>query len=503
VRFLHPASQGSRALLARASVLTTAAFLLGAMLSPATATQPSSKTYTDSASPSGTDSPVSVGETVAATFSIANTNTQQTLGSANITAPAGVTINPDPTTIAIYACFTSLPKPTSPPPPCSSTTDVNFAGTASVDFTNTIIQLRNLNLAEPTSSANGTVYEVVTVTFNMTVGCNATSGQWSTLNAVKQSNNWNGPPGNNYTNAGTDPSLVVSGGSCHLAFWTQPASTVKGTGITTTSFDTSNPQVGSPIEVLAYGGDPSTPASWVPMPGVSVSIAYLNADLLTAKPVALATTTTGSDGIASFSGLTITTSGDYVLVASSPVIPPPTGPDPSISGYDSSANPPVNRSFAITDTYCSLASSSCGTTQLSYSNTITTITTSGTSGYVAAGITANYAGGCQGYSAYSGAIVTAIVTTGTQSFVTLDLEKVLSGKIGVSSFEVCFESDASFAGLYGTVPAYTFGVLADCTNPNTYDNAPCVVSRNRSTVAKSDVLITVALPLNGDPKLFS
>lgn len=452
MRFLHPAGQGSRALLARASVLTTAAFLLGAMLTPTMASVTTNKTYSDAAAPGS----ISAGQTVTgATFSITNTNDQQTLGSANITPPSGVTIAPSPLSVSFASG--------------ASTSGVS----AAVD-SGGAIELRNLNLA---------YNDTVTLTFTLTAACGATGGSWGTQ--VKQSNSFNGPPGNDFTNSADDPSLAITGAGCYLAFVDQPANAAKTDYITNATFD----PTGGPVTVGAYDG------SGKPIDGVTVSIASDPTSNLTSATATTGLSTSGAP--ASFSTLKITTSGTYDLVATA-------------AGFTSA----ISNSFIITDTASTCTSgTSCSVTDQGtggYSNTTGTATSAGTStgNYLAMTLSANgNLNECTGYTGFSKALIDVEINTGSVTISTIEIDKVLSGKVGVSSFQVCFSpktTSSNFTDRSGnSVTVGQWGLLPDCTsNKNNIENAPCVVSRNRSQ-SSSNVLITIAIPAGDPPRYFS
>ncbi|HEX5465399.1 MAG TPA: carboxypeptidase-like regulatory domain-containing protein [Candidatus Limnocylindrales bacterium] len=405
-------------------MLTSSLLLLSGILSPAFVAA-GTKPYSDGATPES----IGAGASVAGTFSITNENRSQTLGSANITPPADMTVT-------------------------GATSDV---GTLKVS--GGVIELRDLDLAYPDS---------VTVSFTLTAPCGASSGQWST--DVKQSNAFNGPPGNGFTNVGSDPTTAVVG-SCSLAFVAEPTDATVTTTITSVALDPS----GSPVTVAALAGDGS------PVDGVSIG--------LTASPaVAISGSgaTTGPGGApAAFGGLGIATVGSYTLTASA-------------AGFGSA----TSTSFTVANVGCAPATD-C-TTSSSAGNTTSSVSTNGGTdgGYILLTLSKDYDGSCAGYSGLSQQS-DVDVTTGQPSTAVIQIDKALSGHRGVASFQVCFASTIGFWDRDGAwVAPGSFGLLPDCPNPDATAGAPCILSRNRSPQAKSDVLITFIFPA-ADPKYFS
>jgi hypothetical protein len=488
VRFLHPASPGSRALLARASVLTTAAFLLGAMLTPTMAGTTTTKPYEDSATP------YAVASTGAApgTFSITNDASPQTLGSANITLSqftivSGAVAGTVTLTGALCGGTTSLPLSVDGTPSTS--------GTACID-SNGAIELRNLNLAP------GSKVTVSSFTIN-TSGVTG-SAQWATQ--VKQSNNFNGPPGNNFTllKGTSDPTLTVCSGQCTLAFAAQPASAAATAPIASTPYAGSAAGYtgGQPITVLATDGNGH------PLSGVPVTIGlgtYTTTYGSTTTPVLSGTktaSTAASSGIASFGNLSINTSGTYTLLIG------------NLSGFSISNNP--SNEFAISDSAidCSTSTSGlCAGSDTGPSGTGVNASSPTSSGFLALTISGQYPTPqtCleEGYTTHSGLVTIDIIppagssATGT-TIATIDIPAQYSSNQGVSSFQVCFASSTGgwTDRLGAVVPANEYSLLPDCTTTPSDPNpatAPCVISRNRSPNGTNDVLLTFAFP-SGDPK---
>lgn len=148
-----------------------------------------------------------------------------TLGSANLTVPAGLGLTIDT---------------------AGSTGETNYSTYASTS-TSTTLQLRNLNLA-----ANGQV----TVAFFVN-SSSATCGEGTWGMQVKQSNDFNGT-GNDFsppTKSSGLTSLITSG--CHLAWKYQPASADQSTPITDTAFTQSGINVHSvAVQILDGSNQP-------------------------------------------------------------------------------------------------------------------------------------------------------------------------------------------------------------------------------------------------------
>ncbi len=181
-------------------VLALAAVVVITAGSAATTTKP----YTATFDPG----PLAGGGTVHVNLAISNLANPQTLGSANVTAASSGS-----------SSFTIL----------GATTPQGDANVVSGT-----LQLRNLNVA-PNATLN--------VDIAVSTPCAAGSYTWGI--SAKQSNNYNGPPGNDFTLKSTGNSLVttLSGSSCKLIWVTQPASAVVNTVITGTAGDPSGPSV--------------------------------------------------------------------------------------------------------------------------------------------------------------------------------------------------------------------------------------------------------------------
>jgi hypothetical protein len=151
-----------------------------------------------------------------------STNSSITLGSADFWAPPGwslgaVTSTPAGWTVAVQHNVTA---------PDGSVTDVvTFRATAPL--------------------TNG---QSIQATVTGTAPCSPSSSLWQT--EAKQSNNFSGPPGNDFTPSPSNNTTTTVTGSCTLRWVTEPTSAVVNTTITGSAYSTS----GSPVEVQALDG---------------------------------------------------------------------------------------------------------------------------------------------------------------------------------------------------------------------------------------------------------
>jgi hypothetical protein len=238
----------------RRNVLASALVLvLAAIVLQSSAAGTSSKPYTATITPTT----LVGGTTTSVTFSITNNANPQTLGSVNLTAPSGF----------------------------SNASYVIASGPGTIDptSTSTVLKLRNLNLA-PSAK--------VTVTMDTTAPCAGGSYPWSLK--VKQSNDFNGPPGNDFS--GVAPTTQVTGG-CTLDWGNEPASAVKSDTITSAPYD----ELGDPVTVRAVDPDGNTITS---VNGLQVSLGNAATTGCPAATGFSGTSTTMVNGVAEFTGLT-------------------------------------------------------------------------------------------------------------------------------------------------------------------------------------------------------
>jgi hypothetical protein len=197
--------------------------------SAATTTKPYTANLCDSgqlvlsACPEGTTTPPALpGGTAVVYLTLHNTANPQSLGSANIGLPA---VLPAGSPQISYASA-SLPP-----------------GAGTVSSTPSLVMLRNLNLASGRSLT-------VTLTLN-TPTCISATYDWGAAGVlrVKQSNDFNGPPGNDFTRAQPSSLTATVSGDCHLAVVPnhQPQDTIKSQTITDALFSS-----GGAVQVGLY-----------------------------------------------------------------------------------------------------------------------------------------------------------------------------------------------------------------------------------------------------------
>jgi hypothetical protein len=211
------------------------------------------------------------GGTATAVLQLKNLADPQSLGSANITAPAAYTL----------------------------TGGSLGSGSGTATRAGNTLQLRNLSLA-PNATVN--------ITLNFKTPCvDGTARTWAII--VKQANNFSGPPGNDFVRAtGTAaPVTTAAASACLLRFANQPAATHTGSTITD-AFDSS----GSGIRVEIY--DPVSGLTVDTDAPVSLALGFNTAGGTLSGGAA----TNAVAGVATFSALSINKPGPYTLKASSP-----------------------------------------------------------------------------------------------------------------------------------------------------------------------------------------
>src|SRR5215469_12986852 len=397
----------------------------------------SGKCYRTTVSPQS----VVAGLSQAFTFTVTNEATTQTLGSIQITAPAGFVVTGAP-------------------------------GAAS--YTATSALFLNLGLSSPGQQA--------TLTVDATAPCSAAASAWSVQ--AKQSNQFNGSGNDFVLDTTGNPLAAAVTGSCSLAFQNEPAGGVAGSPITS--------QIGqsaatSPVSVEVLAGDNTTVVS------NSNAVITLNIGASpNSNPVTLSGTTQvqASQGVASFSNLIISKTGwPYTLVATSPGI---SQQQSATSSY-----------FGIYGGWQSCSGGPCSGTSSTTTTTGTATTSGATSGqFVGVGLGGLAEFSCNGsYQPASDPLNFDVLqpsgaTSNALFTVTLEVSKQVvqsSGRTAASSWQVCFGSNVPFTAQPGTslqlvvggVTYYT-GLLPDCTNTAT--NSPCVLSRNKDNAG--DELVT-------------
>ena len=375
------------------------------------------------------------------------------------------------------------------------------AGTAStftVTFTNPAgaqQQVGSANVTPPftlvsPAGRNGTVElrtmalqagESFSVDITVSVPCSSSgNATWSIL--AKQSNSFNGPPGNNVAVVG-DLVTPVSG-SCGLAWGTLPAAAEVGAAITGTPYD---PSAAAPTVLVVD-------SSGQPVPGATVPITVSLAPGSGFGPLSGTTTRTTSDGVAAFTGLSIGSPGQYSLQASAPGLAPVYTPVFSID---------TEGVQCVEDVTCT------GTAAIGRSSfTLTGVPNANPdAGILRLSVGAGLALDCDGYQELTVSAVVFDVTGGREKTAVLTINKKDMQSVpnnGASFLQICFGAPHSFPTRTGTAvvdgsfdwngdgvpePVYE-GLLPDCGAP------PCISKQQKT--GSGDGVVTVSLP-PGDP----
>lgn len=417
------------------------------------------KTFSASVSPSPLIAGATYGQGARAanplTITITNTSTAQAqLGSANVTAPAGIVLVAG-----------------------TASSSVGTAATAG----SSLIELRNLALA-PGASV------VVTVSAQIECAANHASYTWGFVS--KQANDFKGT-GNDLTQDAPVSSSVS--GTCGIVFSKQPAASEK-TPVTITSkiYDPS----GAAVTVTVRDAAGVDTVGWW-----TGSITLTKGDDATGG---LAVLSGGLSGSASGGSVTFTpridrSASGYSLIAT----PSPTAGSASVgtstTGLESS-------NFDIVDdaTICQ-ASTACSASAGQGNKTGAKVDATATGG--AQGDLVILAIGdptllvdCAGYVETSDVVeynVTAengVDGSGRAKQATLTLSAAFVTK-SASKYEVCYTSDSDFTDKFGnTVVPGDEGLLPTCANRN--PQLPCVVSR---VLDKQKNLVIVVSSPPGDP----
>ena len=423
-----------------------ASTLVAAMLAPpaagatsAGACLPSGKCFAVTVSPT---SPAA-GSSAAFAFAITNEAPTQQLGSVQISAPNGFVI-----------------------------TGASGSGT----FTSSSALFLNLSLA-PSAT--------ITLTVSAVAPCGSGAYQWGI--AGKQSNNFNGPPGNDFL---LDPASAgnLSGtlaGSCSLAFTSdgQPADTAVNAVITSAVGSQGGPVK---VEVLDGSGQLAT--------GSTAAVTVAIGSNPGSGSLSGTLTVSARGGVASFFDLSIDRAGvGYTLTATSPGITPmASGSFDILGSLQSSCSTP-----------CTVSSSTTTT-----SATITTTSPIPAGDFLAVGVGGvDYA--CVGtYQRVSDPVSfnvlspAGVALSSAQFTVTLEIDKsavLASGRTGAAQWQICYASTQGFAAQPGTsgtavIGGVTFntGLLLDCSNTQ---GVPCVQARHKDNAG--DVIVTFLA--SGDP----
>jgi hypothetical protein len=372
-------------------------------------------------------------------FTLRNDASPQSLGSADLLAPAGVVIGQ--------------------PGPITTTGFTNTSATATL-VANTLV-LRNLSIPPGDS---------ITVRF---AACGSSSSStWALV--AKQANNFNGSPGNDFI---VEPAsvLTASATSCTLSFVDQPANALANAAITSMGF-----QAGSPVEVKA--GD----SNGDPIAGVTVNVSLLSPGGVAASLAGATTSVSDANGLAAFTSLSVDRPGYFNLHATA------NGFAPQDSSVFLIAQVACRTSVCTSE---SLSTKSTGATVTLVSPSSLDILSAGLGGY-----TYDCAGYASVTDPLGFDVWTADGRTfdpAASSQVTLDISKqtvTISPNNGAPFYQICYASSVSFPTRTGTavqttIPGSTtpffVGLLPDCSSSIP---APCVVSRHKGP--SGDVLIS-------------
>jgi hypothetical protein len=393
-------------------------------------------------------SPASVPAGQSATFdaTLTNQTDQQQLGSADITVPSDFT-------------GVSVADP---------------AGPATATVTGNVVRLRNASVAPGGS---------ITVSVTATTPCAGGAYTWAVV--AKQSNDFNGPPGNDLTLNTQDSSLTTNvTGACALRFVAgrQPADARVGETISSLDYQPAGASV--QVEVVdGTGHRVTTSTASVTMAlGPSIGLGALHGTL----------TVAASAGVASFANLSIDAPGTYTLRASS-------------AGLTSA----TSDSFRIDQVAVACLEDVTCSASLANGTTTFDVTAPGNANVDAGVLVLDNGIGvaidCAGYDELT-ATPTVIEGPDRAKTVTSTIDKRTMNQLpnnGASFLQMCFGAPYTFATRPGTaltgvdtdgdsVDDFFYGLLPDC------GTAPCVSSRNK-TNAGDGVIVTQAPAGTRDP----
>jgi len=345
---------------------------------------------------------VSPGTSVQFAVTLRNTTKTQMMGSANVTAPTGFTIT-------------------------SATPDGKT------------VELRNLATAP-----GGTVTRSFTATTAATTGAAA----WTII--AKQSNDYNGSPGNNLTLDAANSHLSSYVGTCVLAFVTQPTDAKVGSNITSVQAD----PAGTPVRVEVLNG-PNGQRVTTSSDSVSLAIkagtGTAGAALTPSTPSANAV-----NGVASFA-FSIGTAGlGYQITASS-------------SGSASAGS----ASFNVADDAVLCTGHNCNGNASKDDVAVNVTAPLADAGDVILVALDVQELSCAGYTPLAGTpVVTFVLISNSYRLVTIRVPQLLATRPAAQDL-VCYSSALSFVDRAGnTVPSEGSGLLPDC-KAKTPLSAPC------------------------------
>lgn len=431
---------------------------------------PGDKEYTATASPAV----LPAGSSATISIAIRNLADPQSLGSANVSVPAG---------IAVTASTVSV-----------SADQPGFTGTASL--AGSTLQLRNLALL-PGRTA--------TVTLTGRAVCDPTTAPYVFTTAVKQSNDFNGD-GNDFVISGPQPSVAITG-VCHLAFLTQPADSQKATDITSVDYT----PTGAPVQVEVVDGSGTARITDWPYP-VDLSLATDPTGRATLSGYVSAPAVSG---VATFFSPLLSEKGPRIDLAAPGYRLAASSSDGSGVIASSGASDP----FLIVDdakpcqgngSTCTAEGGDTGNTDPSINARakVSSVANAGDRLRVSVFDTATVPPVvCGTYAATSDVLDFDLLTsTGGSSTATktvvFTLEKAFVNR-AASKYDVCWQAPTTFRTKSGAtsaadpnIPGWYVGLLPTC-NPKSKVGPPCVKTRAKDSAG--NVVVTINAP-GGDPR---
>jgi hypothetical protein len=430
--------------------IVTGAILWTSIVSVALAAD---KTFSASVSPAPLVAGASYGEGARATskitLTIVNESNQSRLGSANVTAPAGILV-------------TAVGAPS--------------VGTAAL--VGGVIQLRNLDLAPGAS---------VSVAISARVECGANHGSYVWSFVVKQANDFKGT-GNDLAKVGAPTANTVTG-NCAVVFSKQPKSAEKSpTAITNKIYDPS----GDPVTATVKDGAGVDTVAWW-----SGTITLTKGDDPSGGTAVLGGSTSGqaSGGSVTFAPTIDRSASGYSLNAT------PSLMDAASTGTLTTAVESANFNIVDDATICDSPGHGCSASAGQGQKTQATVDAS-TGGATGDLVILSIADptitlDCAGYTESSDVI--AYNVTGSDGVTPADRAKLATFTLlaqfvtkSASKYEVCYTSNQPFVDKNGNT--VTTGLLPDCANRNPV--LPCVVSK---ALDKFKNLVLVVSSPPGDP----
>lgn len=359
------------------------------------------KTYTAAASPATVEG----GRELALTVRLSNTaRTTQDFKAANVTVPTGLEIVGSPSAAGPSGVVT---------------------GTATL--VGRVIQVRDATVPKG---------KYLDVSIAVRVGCNAV-GTYTWATDVRQSNDFNGTD-NKFERVGNEPSTVVTT-TCQLAFTGQPADAGTDTAITTTPL---NEPPGGPVQVSILDGR-TTGAAVVTWASTSVGLTLAGG--AAGASLSGGGATAATDGVATFSALTVDTAGDgYTLQASAS--------GPGFTGATSTSFD-IGRFSASID--CQAGDTeTCTTGTIESTGGDTAVVTVNDSDGLTANLTASFGDttfSCAGYAATSAELIFGIqdIEGGDPETMTKTVvftQPADPNKSELWEYQVCFQADYAFPG---------------------------------------------------------